>query len=396
MHMPISILIVFFACPIAALLFVVRLVCALFSSKVANKMRKHPIYHGIWGCVALVGVLALIRGIAASSHSGETRDTLSSWYVLPPVQLRPPLRADHGDFFCVATEAPIAVSAGGHFLQVWKLGSLFQGATAPLNLFDGSPSLFEYEHPIVISPDGKIIAVATEYGTYCVDWKSEKVLWETDALEHEGYYGKHLAIGDNGRTLFAAGAHTIERWDLLSGQHHAVLIANETNIDGIVRFLKTSRSGKVLIAGFGLNYNQRPQSFAVWEVGKDEPALKFEEKEGASADLSPDGEWIALSRFGTKKVVLFKWRKGERKEVSLQNSRSNYSVLWSPDGKRLAVYSDSTYPASILIYDAATWKPIAHWDCGKIGQGSEFTFGSDGTLYQIRNNELNALDVPRL
>jgi hypothetical protein len=71
-------------------------------------------------------------------------------------------------------------------------------------------------------------------------------------------------------------------------------------------------------------------------------------------------------------------------------------VLWSPDGKRLAVYSDSTYPALILIYDAATWKPIAHWDCGKIGQGSEFTFGSDGTLYQIRNNELNALDVPRL
>jgi hypothetical protein len=71
-------------------------------------------------------------------------------------------------------------------------------------------------------------------------------------------------------------------------------------------------------------------------------------------------------------------------------------VLWSPDGKRLAVYGDSTYPASILIYDTATWRPIAHWDCWKIGQGSEFSFGSDGILYQIRNNELNALDVPHL
>ncbi len=396
MHIPIPILIVFFACPIVALLFVVRLVCALFSSKVANQMRKHPIYHGIWGCLALVGFLALIRGIAASSHSGETRDTISSWYVLPPVQLRPPLRADHGDFFCVATEAPIAVSAGGNFLQVWKLGSYFQGPSAPLNLFDGRPSsLSEYEHPVAISPNGKIIAVATEYGTYCVDWKREKVLWKTNALEHEGYYGKHIAIGDNGRTLFAAGAHTIERWDLSSGQHHAVLIAN-TNIDGVVRFLKTSRNGKVLIAGFGLHYNWQPQSFAIWEVGKDEPALKFEEKEGANADVSPDGEWIALSRFGTEKLVLFKWRTGERKEVLLHNSRSNYSVLWSPDGKRLAVYSDSTYPASILIYDIATWKLIAHWDCGEIGQDSEFTFGSDGTLYQIRNNELNALYVPRL
>jgi len=388
--------IIFLVCPIAAVLFLVRLLCALFSSRVANQIRKHPFLHGIWGCIAFVGIFALIRGIAPRNQSDVPRDTISSWYVLPPVQLRPPIRAERGDFFCVATETPIAVSAGWNFLQVWKLGSFFQRPSAPLRLFDGRPSLLEYEHPIAISPDGNIIAIATEYELSVVDWKSEKVLWKTEGLEHEGYYGKHVLIGEDGKTLFAAGAHTIERWDLLSGQHHAVLIANEASMDGVVRFLKTSRNGEVLIAGFGLHSNSRPQSFAVWDFAKKGPALKFQEKEGAYADLSPDGEWIALSRFGTEKVVLFKWRTGERKEVLLENSRSNYSVLWSPDGKRLAVYSDSTYPASILIYDAVTWKQIAHWDCGKIGQGSEFSFGSDGKLYQIRNNELNALDVSQL
>jgi WD40 repeat protein len=248
---------------------------------------------------------------------------------------------------------------------------------------------------MAISPDGSTVAVATHYGLYVVDWKSEKLLWQAGALEHEGYLGKHLAIGDNGRTLFAAGAHTIERWNLAFGKEHSVLVANEHRGEGIVRFLKTSRGGRVLIAGFGLHLNSRPQSFAVWEQGKTEPALRFVEKEAAAADLSPDGEQIALSAFGRETLVLYKWRTGERQEIRLRNSPGTYSVLWSPDGRRLAAYVD-TYPASIYIYDIATWKPIAQWDCGRIGEGSSFVFQTNGMLLQIRGNEINALDVAAL
>lgn len=316
------------------------------------------------------------------------------WYI-PRVQGRSVARANDGGFFCVATEASVAVSAGNRVLQVWNLDDSFPKASSPLKVISDIPSLFEYQHPVAVSPDGSVIAVATHYGLYAVDWKNEKLLWKAGALEHEGYSGKHLAIGGKGQTLYAAGAHTIERWNLLSGQRLGVLIAKDLNLDNVVRFLRTSRNGNVLVAGFG-NFNQRPNSFAVWESGKDEPALKFEETEGAGADLSPDGEWIALSRFGRENLVLFRWRTGERKEVPLRNSRSCYRVLWSPDGKRLAAYTDSTYPASVLIYDTGNWKPIGHWECGQIGQGSEFSFGKDGTLYQIRNNELNALDIPRL
>ncbi len=513
MQIPSLIAVIFIVCPIAALLFVVRLVAAPFSSKVRSQMQKHPIIHIVWASLAFVGLVAAMnpasltggtRGrymnqqnhYADAFKAGDTNVPLFAmdwfaptvhfcrvnqsgkgsarrdvghaiqagvsisldetnllalvsvinqlpppakhslpierqivvgcirsnqwfravydradipkeleqvsqitgaylpWYI-PTVVGRPVANGNGSEFFCVANETPIAVSAGWSFLQAWELNNAFGMASSQLKVISGKLSLFEYEHPIAVSPDGKTIAVATEYELCAVDWKNRKVLWKAGALEHEAYSGKHLAIGDNGRTLFAAGAHTIERWDLLSGQNHSVLMANEANMDGVVRFLKTSRDGKILIAGFGLRGNQRPQSIAVWEVGKNAPALKFEEKEGANADLSPDGEWIALSRFGTEKLVLFKWRTGERKEVQLRNSGDSYSVLWSPDGKRLAAYVD-TYPASIIIYDTANWKPIAHWECGTIGFGSEFSFGSNGTLYQIRNNELNALDVQSL
>lgn len=399
MHAPIIILVIFIACPILALPFIIRIACALFSKKVASQIHKHPICHGIWGCIALVGILAFIRGFTPSNqnpYDDEPRYKISSWYVLPQVRLLPPIRAEHGDFYCIATEAPIAVSAGGNFLQVWKLGGFFQRPTPPLHLFDGRPSLEGYEHPIAISPDGNTVAIATEYETCCVDWKSEKVLWKTDGLEHEGYYGKHVIIGENGKTLFTAGAHTVERWDLLSGEHHAVLIKNEMNANGDIRFLKISSNGKVLIAGFGLPNGTGPLSFDVWEVGKDEPAFKSEEKDGMSVDVSPDGDWLAISKFGARNLSLLKWRTGEKKEVDLQASNSITSVFWSPNGKRLAVHVDS-WPASIIVYETTNWKPVARLKCPyPDGIYYEFFFGNDETLYQIRGNELNAFDISRM
>jgi hypothetical protein len=47
----------FFICPVAALLFIIRLVVAPFSAKVSEEMRRNPGFHLIWGCFAFVGVL---------------------------------------------------------------------------------------------------------------------------------------------------------------------------------------------------------------------------------------------------------------------------------------------------------------------------------------------------
>jgi len=54
---PLLQMLAFMVCPLAALLFVVRLVVAPFSSKVSGQMRKHPVIHLLWGCLAFFGAL---------------------------------------------------------------------------------------------------------------------------------------------------------------------------------------------------------------------------------------------------------------------------------------------------------------------------------------------------
>ncbi len=315
------------------------------------------------------------------------------WYI--PIVQGHSIVSEGGNFVCVATEAPIAISKSDlqdnihpihSILHVWELDRWGNKAVSESSII---PEWATYWNSTAISPGGNLVAVAGSSGLYVADWKAGKLLWQAGPLDQDGYCGKIITIGGGGRYLFTAGAHVVECWDLNTGEKLSELAQNQD----IVKILKTSRNGNVLIAGLGGNVgNMRPSRFIIWEAGKDKSALNFEEAEGAMADLSPDGEWIALSRFGQEHLVLFKWRTGERKEVYLRNSQGAYSVYWSPDGKRLAAYVDS-YPASILIYDTTTWKPIARWNCGRIGESSEFIFGKDGTLYQIIGNEINALDV---
>jgi hypothetical protein len=53
----IAIAILFIVFPIAALTFLARLVCAPFSEKVSDEMRRHPVLHWIWAGFAFFGVL---------------------------------------------------------------------------------------------------------------------------------------------------------------------------------------------------------------------------------------------------------------------------------------------------------------------------------------------------
>jgi hypothetical protein len=60
---PFLLMLAFVVCPLAALLFVVRLVVAQFSTKVSEQMRKHPVIHIVWGCLGFVGVLVFLGGL---------------------------------------------------------------------------------------------------------------------------------------------------------------------------------------------------------------------------------------------------------------------------------------------------------------------------------------------
>src|ERR1017187_5262883 len=67
--MPVVSIVLFFLCPLAALLFFVRLICSLFSAKVLDQMGRHPVIHAIWGCLAFLVVLG--RMVLTIDPKGE-------------------------------------------------------------------------------------------------------------------------------------------------------------------------------------------------------------------------------------------------------------------------------------------------------------------------------------
>jgi WD40 repeat protein len=212
-------------------------------------------------------------------------------------------------------------------------------------------------------------------------------------LDRDSDTGTVLAIGNKGKTLYAAGAHVIDRWDLVNGRKLGSLGTNEL----IVKFLKVSLDGSTLVAGFG-DFNSSATSFAVWESGRDQPAFRFSSPHGATVGISPDGQTLVLSHRSEKKLELLDWRSGKRSQFPLRGpyaSGSAYSLNWSPDGKRLAAYVD-TYPASIIVYETKTWKPLAQWCCGKIMSRSEFVVNQDGKLLQLMGREIHSLDLTAL
>jgi hypothetical protein len=57
----------FLFCPFAALLFLVRILCAAFSWKISEQMRRHPVVHIIWACPAFVGALVFVGALNQSA-----------------------------------------------------------------------------------------------------------------------------------------------------------------------------------------------------------------------------------------------------------------------------------------------------------------------------------------
>jgi WD40 repeat protein len=305
--------------------------------------------------------------------------------------------------FRIASAASIAVSSGVNGIQIWDLK---KGTATPLLFLTKAPNLsFQFGQPwdpATISPDGSIIVCASDYVTFAADWKAEKVLWVTNALvqvDSGGCLTKKVAIGgDKGQFLFVAAAHKVERWDLATGKYLATLDTNRPTI----QFLETSRDGNTLVAGFNDSLMggciTMSTSISVWKSDEDMSSARFEMGSYADIGISPDGRKIALSIFGQNKLLLWSWQNGITNEITFRTPGSlprAYAMFWSPDRTRFAAYVD-TYPASIVVYDALNWKPLAHWECGQVMSDAKFDFASDGEFVELRDHDLTGLDVKSL
>ena len=308
--------------------------------------------------------------------------------------------------FRIATAAPIAVSSGVNGIQIWALK---KGTATPLLFLTKDPSLhFQFGHPwdpAAISPDGRIVVCASDYETFAADWKAEKVLWVKNSLvdiESGNCLTKKIAIGgDKGQFLFVGAAYKVERWDLFTGKYLATLATNHVTVQS----LEASRDGKILVAGF-YDKNplmggciQMPDSVSVWKSDDDDLSAQIETGEHTGVGVSPDGRRIALSICGQRKLLIWNWQTGATNEINFRTPYGSlpqaYSMFWSPDKTRFAAYVD-TYPASIVIYDALNWKPLAHWKCGQVMSDAKFDFASDGEFVELRDHDLTGLDVKSL
>ena len=322
------------------------------------------------------------------------------WF-MPEVNGRQIAHSEYGHYFTsqavigsfhVAASAPLAVSSGVNGLMVWNLA---KGTAAPLLFMKGMPNA-NFEGPwntASISPDGNIIAYASQYATYAMDWKAEKILWQKNSLGGIGYDNKIAIGGDKGQFLFIAAVGQIERWDLATGRQLAVLATNQPTI----HFLGTSRDGKVLVVGFS-GMESWPTSITVWKSGEDKPSASTTLPESSGVGILPDGRRIAFSVFGQKSLKIWDWQNDTIKEIPFRlpyASSHAYSIFWSPDKTRFAAYVD-TYPSSIVVYDALNWKPLAHWKCGQVMSDAKFDFASDGEFVELRDHDLTGLDVKSL
>lgn len=305
--------------------------------------------------------------------------------------------------FHIATAAPVAVSSGGNGIHIWDLS---RGSSQPLSILekDLKANFHGLWNPAAISPDGKIVAYASEYATFAVDVKTQKILWQTGPLvdmESGGCLTKKLAIGgDKAQYLFIAGARRVERWDLATGKFLATLAANQPT----VQFFETSRDGKTLVAGFNDaavgGCITMSTSISVWKADEDAPAAHVETGSFTGIGVSPDGKKLALSIFGNKKLLIWNWQKGTTNEIPLRTPYGSiphaYAMCWSPDKTRFTAYMRSYSALNLICYDALNWKPLAQWQYGSPGGTAKFDFTSDGRFIGIRGRELSYLDVKSL
>lgn len=325
-------------------------------------------------------------------------DLTGAWLVriLPKVTGHQIARAEFGRFASLANEAHVAVSFGEEkagspgacSLQVWNLAAPEKIPPVLKIPYEGSPW-----QTSAIAPDGSILAAASPSALFAINLRTGKLVWEGAALDHQGYQGKLLAVGDKGKSLFAAGAHTIERWDLEKGRRLTHLVTNPLMA---VQFLSASHDNSTVLAGYAA-FNSFPTLFMIWETGKNDAALQFYEFHLSCIGISPDGHYIGMCRYGQNNLELYDWRSDQRRSVRLQlpdRDASVYGIHWSPDGKLLAANVSAFFAQSVVLYETTGWKPLAQWDCA--ATASSLAFTRQGTLVYFSGAELVGLDTTNL
>jgi WD40 repeat protein len=199
---------------------------------------------------------------------------------------------------------------------------------------------------IALSPEGKVLAAASDYG---VRLHSPDTGKELAALQAGQAWS--VAVSPDGRFLATGDyKHVLRIWDLAGQRLLREIDAGESH----AHTLRFSTDGR-FVASAGeafLNTDMPHRPICLWEVASGRLVRKFATSEAhfVAFALSPDGRTLAAAKDGSTSITVRSVFTGEELVQLKGHSGAVLSLAYSPDGKTLASGSADT---TILLWDVS-------------------------------------------
>ena len=249
-----------------------------------------------------------------------------------------------------------------------------------LNLIAGNR--FEVS-TIAFSPDGRMLASDgndrsirewDDAGKSIIDVGKRTVrLWDVKSgrqirtFTEPKWYVTYLAFSPDGKTIASGSVSEIRLWDIESGRELHVL----TEPSGVITGLAFSPDGKTLVG------SSLYKIFYLWDVDTGKVLREFRGHEAIvnSVAFSPDGQLIASGSYDNT-FRLWDADTGVQRRSFTRHTDNVYGVAFSPDGRTLASRSADMTIRLTRVSDGST----QHIITGHEGYIPTFAFSPDGKM----------------
>jgi WD40 repeat protein len=226
---------------------------------------------------------------------------------------------------------------------------------------------------VIFSPDGSML-IGTDGSLIKVwDVTSGDVL---NTFPWQAYWFSNIALSPDGRLLAFGAEDMIKIWDIATGRQVQSIPIGDGSTP--VTYLVFSNDGEILIslithaedlANGEVTYTNGPYTLKLWDVNKGTELPCLADCAGYSITLSPDNATMAISQ--DSGMVFLDLESGEK--INQLEEYVGYPEVYSPDGAILA---------GTVKGESSGWNEIKLWDSSTLEETSTLT-GHDEMVNSI-------------